>query len=82
MSSSMRTAGEERHVNTIRVNGQEHASANGYSLIARWRDRHTLETVGKKNGDAIGGATYSVSDDGRALTIRSDQQVIVLERQD
>ena len=71
---------EERHVNAIRVDGREHPSPPGYGLVAQWRDPRTLETVGRKNGDSIGGATYSVSDDGRTMTIRSDQQVIVLNR--
>lgn len=71
---------EERHVNAIRVDGQEHVSANGYSLVARWQDSRTLETVGRKDGGMSGGATYSVSPDGRTMTIRSDQQVIVLNR--
>ena len=73
---------EERHVNTIRADGQEHGSeaGNGYSLMARWRDLHTLETIGSKDGQIIGSATYTVSADGRTLTVSADQQLIVLDR--
>jgi hypothetical protein len=73
---------EERHVNTIHADGVEHASpgGHGYSLLARFRDAHTLETIGKQNGQVVGSATYAVSAGGRSLTITSDRQVIVLER--
>jgi hypothetical protein len=73
---------EEQHVNTIRADGRERAgkSGHGYSLRASWRDPYTLETVGTKDGQSIGGATYAVSPDGRTLTISADQQVIVLDR--
>lgn len=73
---------EERHVNTIRADGRERAAEprRGYSVRASWRDPFTLETVGLKNGQPIGGATYAVSSDGRTLTISADQQLIVLER--
>lgn len=51
---------EERHDNTIRADGREHASdsGRGYSWLARWRNSHTLETVGKKDGQVVGAATY------------------------
>lgn len=71
---------EERHVNTFRVDGLEHASGDGYSLIATWRGAYTLETLAKKDGQVIGGATYQVSEDGRTLTISADQQSVVLNR--
>lgn len=75
---------EERHVNTIRADGVEHLAdaGNGYSLVARWRDEHTLETLGKKDGEVVGSATYQVSEDGRTLTISAEQQLIVLHRSD
>ena len=72
---------QERHVNTIRADGREHADPRpGYSVRASWRDPHTLETMGIRDGQPIGGATYAVSPDGRTLTISADQQVIVLDR--
>ena len=73
---------EERHVNAIRADGREHVSesGNGYSLVAQWRDSYTLETVGKKDGQVVGSATYQVSADGRLLTISADEQLIVLDR--
>ena len=75
---------EERHVNTIRTDGREHPaeSGNGYSLIAKWLDPFTLETVGKKDGQPVGSATYQVSADGQVLKISADQQIIVLDRVD
>ena len=73
---------EERHVNTIRPDGRERAAEprRSYSVRASWRDPYTLETVGLKDGQPIGGAIYAVSADGRTLTISADQQLIVLER--
>ena len=76
------TGREERNSNSVRVDGREHATPNGYNLVARWRDARTIETIGRKDGEEMGGATYCVSDDGRSLTIRSNQQVILLGRQD
>jgi len=75
---------EEQHVNTIRADGRERAKEprRGYSVRASWRDPYTLETVGLKDGQPIGGATYAVSPDGRTLTISADQQMIVLDRVD
>ena len=75
---------EERHVNTLQADGVEHPSGagNGYSLVARWRGSHALETVVTKDGQPTGGVTYEVSPDGRTLTISADQQSIVLDRAD
>jgi hypothetical protein len=72
----------ERRVNAVRADGLEHvpASGRGYSLIATWRDSYTLETVGKKDGEIVGGATYAVSADDRTLTITADRQRLVLHR--
>lgn len=76
------TGREERHVNTIRADGRERAAEprRGYSVRASWRDPLTLETVGLKDGQVIGGATYAVSPDGETLTVAADQQRIVLYR--
>jgi hypothetical protein len=73
---------QERHVNTIRVDGRERAAEprRGYSVRASWRDPYGFEAVGLKDGQTIGGATYAVSPDGRTLTISADRQLIVLER--
>jgi hypothetical protein len=73
---------EERHVNTIRVDGRERAPEprRGYTVRASWRDPYSFEAVGLEDGQTIGGATYAVSPDGRTLTISADQQLIVLER--
>ncbi len=76
------TGREERHVNTIRADGRERATEprRGYSVRASWRDPLTLEAVGLKDGQVIGGATYAVSPDGATLTVAADQQLIVLQR--
>jgi hypothetical protein len=73
---------EERHVNTIRIDGRERAAEprRGYNVRASWRDPLTLEAVGLKDGQVIGGATYAVSPDGETLTVAADQQLIVLQR--
>jgi hypothetical protein len=73
---------EERHVNTIRADGRERPTEprRGYSVRASWRDPLTLEAVGVKDGQVIGGATYAVSPDGETLTVAADQQLIVLQR--
>jgi hypothetical protein len=82
---------EERHVNTIRVDGcggraiddpRERAAVPqpGYTVRASWRDPYGFEAVGIKDGQTIGVATYAVSRDGKTLTIAADRQLIVLER--
>lgn len=73
---------EEQHTNTICADGREHLSehGNGYSLTASWRGQRILETVGKKDGQVIGRGLYEVAADGEGLTISSDEQVIVLDR--
>lgn len=76
------TGREEQHVNTIRADGRERVvePRRGYSVRASWRDPLTLEAVGVKDGQVIGGATYAVSPDGETLTVAADQQLIVLQR--
>jgi hypothetical protein len=76
------TGREEQHVNTIRADGRERAAEprRGYSVRANWRDPLTLEAVGFKDGQVIGGATYALSPDGETLTVVADQQLIVLQR--
>ena len=73
---------EEQHINVIRADGIEHPSehGNGYSLTARWHGPNVLETVGAKDGQVIGRGVYDVAADGTTLTISSDEQVIVLDR--
>jgi hypothetical protein len=73
---------EEQHINTIRADGSEHPSenGNGYTLTARWRGPRVLETFGKKDGQVIGRGVYEVAADGTTLTISSDEQMIVLDR--
>ena len=44
------------------------------AVITRW------ETVGKKDGQVVGSATYQVSNDRRVLKISAAQQLVVLNR--
>lgn len=70
-----------RGQNTIVADGRAHAASNGFVLTATWRTTRALETVATKNGEVVGRGTYTVSADGRQLTIASnDNQVIVLDR--
>jgi hypothetical protein len=67
--------------NTVRADGIERLSENGYLMMMRWRGSHILETVAKKDGQIVGRGTYEVSADGRTLTVSADEQVIVMDRQ-
>lgn len=50
-------------------------------MTATWRGARALETLATKNGEVVGRGTYTVSADGRQLTIASnDNQVVVLDR--
>ena len=70
----------EHDEHTIVADGQEHPVGSGYSLMAAWRNEHVLETLGRKDGEVIGRGRYEVADDGRTMTISSDEQTIVLDR--
>jgi hypothetical protein len=67
--------------NTIEADGVERAGGSGYAIQASLVDRG-LETVAKKDGQVIGRATYSVSADGRTLTVvdHGGDSMIVLNR--
>lgn len=71
---------EHSSKNTIIVDDQEHPSENGYTLLARWRGSHALETVAKKGNEVVGLGTYEVSSNGQTMTISGEQQTIVLDR--
>jgi hypothetical protein len=58
--------------------------------VTRWVGSHLLETVAKKDGEAVSRGTYEVSSDGRTLTARVSgkdasgtdfEQVIVFDRE-
>jgi len=74
---------EEKGKNTILVDGKEHPSTrgNGYFITAAWTSSHVLQTMAKKDGQIVGLGRYAVSDDGTTLTISTDQQQIVCDRQ-
>jgi hypothetical protein len=70
-----------RNRNTIEADGVAHSTANGFFVTATWLARNDLETVAMKNGEVVGRGRYTVSDDGRRLTIAGNgDQVIVLDR--
>jgi hypothetical protein len=66
--------------NTIVADGAQHPAPNGFVVTAAWRGAHALETVVTKHGAVEGRADYTVSPDGRRLTISASDQVIVLDR--
>ena len=65
---------------TFEADGVEYPQTHGISLKAWWRDGRTLDTRAVQDGRVVGRGTYSVSEDGRQLTITNDEQVIVLDR--
>ena len=65
---------------TLLADGVAHPRGSGYALTAAWREARVLETVATRGGAVVGRGTYAVSEDGRTLTVSSDEQVIVLER--
>jgi len=65
---------------TIVADGVEHPMPNGYVVTAAWRGTTALETVATKDGEVVGRGNYTVSADGRHLTIAASDQVIVLDR--
>jgi hypothetical protein len=66
--------------NTIVADGVEHPTPNGFVVKAAWRGTHELETVATRDGEVVGRGEYTVSADGRNLTIAASDQVIVLDR--
>ncbi|HJU41366.1 MAG TPA: hypothetical protein VJ691_01080 [Vicinamibacterales bacterium] len=67
--------------NTIEADGVARSMGNGFVVTATWLAPNDLETLATKNGEEVGRGRYTVSEDGRHLTIVSnDDQVIVLDR--
>lgn len=73
---------QSKSQSTIPVDGNEHLleNGNGNAFIAKWRGPHTFEVVAKKDGEIVGWGIYETSDNGKILTITSEEQQIVLER--
>ena len=71
----------ERGRNTLEADGVERPGANGYAISATLGARG-FETVAKKDGHVVGRGTYTVSADGRTLTITdgSGDSIVVLDR--
>ena len=67
--------------NIIEADGVARPMGNGFVVTATWLARNDLETVAMKNGEEVGRGRYTVSADGRHMTIISNgDQVIVLDR--
>jgi hypothetical protein len=77
---------------TFVLDGREHPvpAAAGFTASSVQVDANTLRSVGRKDGEVVGEATYAVSPDGTALTAtvrgidaqhRPFQTVIVWDRQ-
>ena len=67
--------------NHLDVDGVERDGGNGYSMRASWLP-NGLEAIATKDGQIVGRATYTVSTDGRSLTVASGdgESLIVLDR--
>jgi hypothetical protein len=83
---------EESGTSKLHPDGKEHpiAEAPGIVEVSRWVGPRLLETVGKKDGKAIGQSTYEISSDGNTLTAKirgidasgsTFEQVIVFDRE-
>jgi hypothetical protein len=68
----------ERH--TFQADGVEYPMTHGHRLMASWRGSRTFETVATQHGEVVGRGNYTVSEDGRTLTITDENQKIVLDR--
>jgi hypothetical protein len=67
--------------NTIEADGVARTMSNGYLVTATWLARNDLQTVATRDGEEVGRGRYTISADGRRLTIVSNgDQVIVLDR--
>ena len=67
--------------NTLEADGVAREMAGGFVVTAQWLARNDLEFFATKNGEEVGRGRYTVSADGRQLTIVSTgDQVIVLNR--
>ena len=58
--------------NTIVADGVEHPTPNGFVVTAAWRGTTALETVVTRNGEVEGRVQYTVSADGRNLTMSGE----------
>ena len=67
--------------NVIAADGVARPTGNGLVLTATWLARNDLQTIATQNGEEVGRGRYTISEDGRRLTIVSNgDQVIVLDR--
>jgi hypothetical protein len=70
-----------RNRHTVEADGVPRRMGRGFVVTATWLAPNDLETVATRNGEEVGRGRYTVSADGRRLTIVSNgDQVIVLDR--
>ena len=82
----------ESGTTVLHTDGHEHpvsSQAPGVVAVTKWLGPRVLSTEARKDGRAIGSATYAVSEDGKTLTAsvrgvdaagKSFDQVIVFDR--
>lgn len=69
-----------RERQTFQADGVAYPLSHGIALTVAWRGARSFETVATQRGQVVGRGNYTVSDDGRHLTITDENQVIVLDR--
>ena len=87
-----RAGKSESGTTALSADGHEHQvspQAPGVVAVTKWVGTHVLATEAKKDGRAVGSATYAVSDDDKTLTAtvggidaagKSFDQIIVFDR--
>jgi hypothetical protein len=66
----VRSAGaEQQSESTLRVDGEEHAVAHGYSVMSWWLDDNSVQATVTNRGRLVSRVIYRVSDDGGSLTV-------------
>lgn len=68
---------------TIEADGVARPSDGGsaaHTLTARWLDTRTLEVVDRVDSQDVGHGLYTVSADGRQLTVTTAEQALVFDR--
>lgn len=65
---------------SFQADGVEYPQPHGYGLTASWRGTRMLDTVATQHGQVVSRGHYTVSADGRRMTVTGDQHTIVLDR--
>lgn len=69
-----------RERQTFQADGVAYPMSHGIALTVAWRGARSFETVATQRGLVVGRGHYTVSEDGRTLTVTDENQVIVLDR--